>query len=320
MATRRVAVLADTHGNFTALQAVLADVDSLGIREIVVAGDIVNFGASSDRVVDLLRHRGARLIRGNHEIELIVPYHLVSTGQVTPEDVVALGGPASLFRGPRFAVARWVNDQLGPERRAFLSALPDHLFLDDLTVVCHGSPRGIRDGVHPTHTADELRPKFDLLPSGGASASPSHPLARDYPTERLSHVTLAFVGHVHQPHVHVIPPRAGTNEPERRFVNAGSVGMNLDDDPRTSYVIASTDVSDPPGAWHVEIRRLPYDTAAAVREYDNGLRELAPEHVEAFSRQILTGHHYFGPWVRLSQHLPDDQLRPSLRHYLEEHP
>jgi len=297
VAIRRVAVLADTHGNFTALQSVLADLDSLGIQEIVVAGDIVNFGASSDRVVDLLRDRGARLIRGNHEIELIVPYHLVSTGQATPEDVVSLGGPAALFRGPRFAVARWVNDQLGPQRRAYLSALPDHHLLDALTVVCHGSPRGIRDGVHPTDTAAELRPKF----AG-------------------TRYTLAFVGHIHQPYVHVIPPLDGAAEPERRFVNAGSVGMNLDGDPRTSYVVASKDDSHPPGTWHIDIRRLPYDTAAAVREYDNGLRDLAPEHVEAFSRQILTGHHYFGPWVRLSQHLPDDEIRPSLRHYLAEHP
>jgi len=297
VAVRRVAVLADTHGNFTALRAVLADVDAFGIREIVVAGDNVNFGASSDRVVDLLRERGAQMVRGNHEIELIAPYHLVSTDEARPEDVVALGGPDALFRGPRFAVARWVNEQLGPERRAFLSQLPDQLLLDDLTVVCHGSPRGVRDGVHPTHTADELRPKFGDTP-----------------------YTLAFVGHIHQPHVHVISPLNGSTEPQRRFVNAGSVGMNLDGDPRTSYVVAFKDRAGPPGAWQIEIRRLAYDTAAAVREYDNGLRDVAPEHVEAFSRQILTGHHYFGPWVRLSSNLPDDELRPSLRRYLEEHP
>jgi predicted phosphodiesterase len=297
MAVRRVAVLADTHGNLTALQVVLADVDALGIREIVVAGDIVNFGASSDRVVDLLREHDAQMVRGNHEIELIVPYHLVSTGQAAADAVVALGGPSALFRGPRFAVARWVNQQLGPQRRAFLSQLPDLLLLDDHTVVCHGSLRGVRDGVHPTHTAEELRPKF-------ADTS----------------FTLAFIGHIHQPHVHVIPPRPGTNEPERRFVNAGSVGMNLDGDPRASYVVAEQDTTGTDGTWRVEIRRLAYDTAAAVREYDNGLRDVAPEHVAAFSRQILTGRHYFGPWVRLSQHLPDDELRPSLRRYLEENP
>ena len=294
---RRVAVLSDTHGNLTALQAVLADVDSLGIDEVVVAGDIVNFGASSDRVVDLLRERGARMVRGNHETELIVPYHLVHSGQASPEDVVALGGPPALFRGPRFAVARWVNEQLGPERRAFLSALPDELLLDDLTVVCHGSPRGVRDGGHPTHTADQLRPKIDGTP-----------------------YVLAFVGHIHQPHVHVIPPRNGVAEPERRFVNAGSVGMNLDGDPRASYAIAETSSGDPDGAWRITLRRLAYNTQAAVREYDNGLRDVAPEHVEAFSRQILTGGHYFGPWVRLSADFPDDALRASLRQYLDEHP
>ena len=297
MSVRRIAVLSDTHGNLAALQAVLADVDALGIHEIVVAGDIVNFGASSDRVVDLLQERGALPIRGNHETELVVPYHLVSSGRAREEDVVALGGPAALFRGHRFAVARFVNEQLGPERRAYLSQLPDALLFDDLTVVCHGSPRGVRDGVQPTHTAEELRPKLDGTP-----------------------YVLAFVGHIHQPHMHVIPPRDGSDEPERRFVNAGSVGMSLDDDPRAAYAVAEHDSGDPPGAWRVTLRRLAYDTAAAVREYDDGLRDVAPEHAECFSRQILTGHHYFGPWVRLSANLPDDQLRASLRRYLDEHP
>jgi predicted phosphodiesterase len=297
MAPRRVAVLSDVHGVFTALKAVLADVDSLGIQEIVVAGDIVNFGASSDHAVDMLRERRAQMIRGNHEIELIVPYHLVATGLASEEDVVSLGGPPALFRGPRFAVARWVNEQLGSERRTFLSQLPDSLLLDDLTVVCHGSPRGVRDGVHPTHTAEQLRPKF-----------------------AEARYTLAFVGHVHQPHIHVIPPRAGSTERERRFVYAVSTGMNLDGDPRASYAIAEKDPTDPAGAWRVTLRRLVYDTSAAVAEYDNGLRDVAPEHVEAFSRQILTGRHYFGPWVRQSHDLADDELRPSLRRFLDENP
>ena len=67
---RRVAVLADVHGHLVALRAVLADLDALGVNEIVVAGDMVNFGPQSPEVVDLLRERGARLVRGNHEVEL----------------------------------------------------------------------------------------------------------------------------------------------------------------------------------------------------------------------------------------------------------
>ncbi len=284
MASRRIAVLSDVHGFLTALKAVLADIDSLGISEIVVAGDIVNFGPSSPEVVDLLRDRGAQMIRGNHEIELVVPYG-------TPD-----ASPA-LMHGPRFAGARWTNERLGPARRAFLSALPDRLMLDARTVVCHGSPRGVRDGVRPDHTDDELRAKFGDDPA-----------------------IVAFVGHIHQPHVREVPPLPDTDQPVRRFVNAGSVGMNLDGDPRSSYVVAEQNSSDAPDEWRTEIRRLVYDTDAAVREYDNGMRDACPEFVEAFTRQVRTGRQYFGPWVRLTAGLRDDDLFPSLRRFLAENP
>ena len=284
------------HGFLAALRAVLAEIGSLGITEIVVAGDTVNFGPKSAEVVDLLRDRNARMIRGNHEIELVVPWHLVTTGQATEQDIPALGGPVGLMTSPRYCAAQWTNQHLGPERRAFLATLPDRLELDERTIVCHGSPRGVRDGVSPTHSVHDLRAKWN-----GDSA------------------TLAFVGHIHRPHIADIPPVAPTDSP-RRFVNVGSVGMNLDGDPRAAYAIAEHDPGGAPFTWHTTLRRVAYDTAGAVREYDDGMRDACPEYVEAFSRQVRTGNHYFGPWVRLTQHLPDDALLPSLREYLAEHP
>jgi predicted phosphodiesterase len=46
---RRVAVLADVHGNLVALRAVLAPAGAAGAAEVVVAGDVVNFGPQSAR-------------------------------------------------------------------------------------------------------------------------------------------------------------------------------------------------------------------------------------------------------------------------------
>jgi predicted phosphodiesterase len=73
-----VAVLADTHGNAVALEAVLRDVDRLGIHNLVVAGDIVNLGPDNDRVVDLLADRNAQMIRGNQEQELVATWGTTS--------------------------------------------------------------------------------------------------------------------------------------------------------------------------------------------------------------------------------------------------
>ena len=47
----RLAILADIHGNWPALEAVLADMAALGIEQGVVAGDAVNRGPFSGEVL-----------------------------------------------------------------------------------------------------------------------------------------------------------------------------------------------------------------------------------------------------------------------------
>ena len=285
---RRVAVLADVHGNLIALRAVLAAAGAAGAAEVVVAGDVVNFGPRSDAVVDLLREVGARLIRGNHEQELVAPYG-------TP----AL--PVRVATSPAFALARWTLERLGPERRAYLAALPDLLLLDAATVVAHGSPRHVRDAVTAERTDAELAAMLDG-PSGrlGPAAEP---------------VRLAFVGHTHRPLFRTLP-----GLPARRFVNVGAVGFNLDGDARASYALAEPAPAGAPGDWRVELRRVPYDLAAAVAAFDNGFRQACPELAELLARQVRTARPYFGPWLRASAGLPDEALLESARRFLAAHP
>lgn len=270
---RRVAVLSDVHGNLTALRAVLADIDALGIEAVVSAGDMVGFGPDPDAVVDLLRERGVRMIRGNHEKDYVAPYG-------TPEM------PSSWRTSPRLHSFRWSMERLGSERRAFLANLPDRLLLDDATLVVHGSPRHVRDAVLASKTDEELEAMFAGDPS-----------------------RLAFMGHTHRPLLRDLP--------KRRLVNVGSVGLPLDGDIRASYVVAAQNGD---GNWSVEMRRVAYDVEASVAAYDNGLRDADPGFVAIMSRQLRSARDYFGPWLRLSNDLPDDELDAALRRYLAEHP
>jgi predicted phosphodiesterase len=278
---RRVAVLSDTHGHLQSLEAVLADARAAGAQEMVVAGDIVNFGPNSAEVVDLLRERGAQMIRGNHEVELVATYGTAAM-------------PPQLALGPRFVLARWAIESLGAERRAFLSALPDYLLLDEATIVVHGSPRHVRDAVSAAKTDEELAQMW-----AGAPAR------------------VAFVGHTHRPLIRDLP--AADGGPPHRFVNVGSAGINLDGDPRATYVLATSGPTGTPGDWQVEIRRVRYDVEAAVAAYDNGMRQSCPEMVELLVRQLRTGRS-FGPWLRTAVSLPDDQVIPSIHRFLAEHP
>jgi predicted phosphodiesterase len=66
----RVAIIADTHGNFRALQAVLADIDRLGVDDIVSLGDNIGYGPEPDEVVKTLMSRRIFSVMGNHELAL----------------------------------------------------------------------------------------------------------------------------------------------------------------------------------------------------------------------------------------------------------
>ena len=68
-----VAVIADIHGNFEALKAVLSDAFSEGVERIIVNGDLVNRGPNNTAVVKCLNQVGATIILGNHE-DLIVKW------------------------------------------------------------------------------------------------------------------------------------------------------------------------------------------------------------------------------------------------------
>jgi len=67
---RRVAVISDVHGNVPALEAVLDEIDGLGVELIVFAGD-VGFGPEPEPCIERLRSIGdrLRLVRGNCDRE-----------------------------------------------------------------------------------------------------------------------------------------------------------------------------------------------------------------------------------------------------------
>jgi predicted phosphodiesterase len=267
-----VAVLADVHGNTEALRAVLSDLDGLAVDEVVVAGDMVGFGPEPEAVVDLLRGRGARMIRGNHEKDYAARYGTPSM-------------PSWWATSRRLVSFRWSMARLGGARRAFLAALPDHLDLDEATLVVHGSPRAVRDAVLPWSSGADLEAMFA-----------GHPCR------------LAFMGHTHRPVVHELP--------SRRLVNVGSVGFPLDGDARACYVLAARGAD----GWEVETRRVGYDVEATIAAYDADLRAADPAYVELMARQLRSGRDYLGPWFRRSESVPEDELDAALRRYLDERP
>jgi putative phosphoesterase len=71
----RAAVLADIHGNLPALDAVLGDIDAVGVDAIVLNGDIAT-GPMPAETLDRLAELGEKAIwvRGNADRELVAAY------------------------------------------------------------------------------------------------------------------------------------------------------------------------------------------------------------------------------------------------------
>ena len=134
----RLAVLADVHSNLPALEAVLADVDRVRPDGIWVAGDLTGYNPWPNEVLEILRNRKVRAIRGNH-------------------DRGAIGGDTSWFNELAAAAVRWTRIHLTPASVGYLKDLEDRTrgtMPEGLVAMYHGSPRNDDEYVFPW-TADE---------------------------------------------------------------------------------------------------------------------------------------------------------------------
>jgi putative phosphoesterase len=148
---RRVAFISDLHANLIALEAVLADIDASNVDEVVCLGDIVDLGPEPQAVIDRLRQRGVRCIRGNHD-----------TLDEHPQLPVLL------------EIEAWTSANLDAATLAELASLPEQLEIDlaGARLLCvHGSPNDVNDQIlAETPTAELLGwtsgRSFDVLVCG----------------------------------------------------------------------------------------------------------------------------------------------------------
>ena len=143
----RFAVIADLHGNLPALDAVLADLETVQPDRVVVAGDFVNRGPQSRAVLERIAPYGFPAISGNHDTWLCS----LARGENLPEH-----WETSLWTPVRMAVA-----EIAPNWLPWLEALPFSLVVDlpgtDPVRIVHGSPRHAREGMGRLASDDHLR-------------------------------------------------------------------------------------------------------------------------------------------------------------------
>jgi predicted phosphodiesterase len=194
----RIAILADIHGNFTALDAVLADLRQQKPDVIYHGGDLAYGGANPSEVIDCIVQEGWKGVLGNTDEMLwdtsARPVLETSAPQLKPLFKVLFdsAGPAT-------------KKMIGPSRLAWLRALPKELRHENLALT-HAGPGNLWRA--PMETADDAE------------------LEKTYKQFNASVVVYC---HIHKPFIRKIG--------NMTVCNTGSVGSPYDNDPRASYLM-----------------------------------------------------------------------------------
>ena len=230
----RTAIVSDIHGNYTALEAVLADIAEQNVDRIVCLGDVIGYGPSPCQCLDKASEF-AFCVLGNH-------------------DSSALFDPEGFNMAAERAIF-WTREQIesppdGPEagrrRMQFICGLPRVVDEGNILFV-HGSPRGpTNEYVFPedTQNVKKMEKLFSMMPQ------------------------LCFQGHTHVPGIFTsdyrfvrpcdIPNGYTVTDPSHRMmVNVGSIGQPRDGDPRSCYVLFDDET--------ILFRRIEYDIEKTVR-------------------------------------------------------
>jgi predicted phosphodiesterase len=198
----RVAVISDLHGNWDALQAVLADIEQHGADRIVCLGDVVGYGAEPSACCQALRERNILTVAGNHDYAAI--------GKTNINYFNAYAREATL----------WTRKVMAEEDRDFLSALGLVEVQEGFTMV-HGT-------LYAPELFDYILTTYDAYLSLQLLETPVCFLGH-------SHVPINFVWDETVTFHHETDFVIG--ETQKVLVNVGSVGQPRDDNPLACYVL-----------------------------------------------------------------------------------
>lgn len=134
----RLAIITDVHGDVHALRDALAQIDQLGVDEILCCGDLVDYGLFPEETLALLRERRIVTIRGNHDRWATQPGSDTSAWDLSPASIAYLEGLPTGWR------------KLVDGKRV---------------VLAHGRPASDMQGIPADATAQELA---EILDDAGA--------------------------------------------------------------------------------------------------------------------------------------------------------
>ena len=237
MASERIGIFADMHGNLPAFEAVLAALQAEGVERFVCLGDVAAVGPQPREVVQRLQQLSCPVVMGNTDAYVLDPPSVEATAAEDEDETIRR----------LHELDRWTAALFSADERAFIAGFAPTVTLplaDDGSLLCyHGSPRSYEDPILPTTPPEELDALF-----GEVTA------------------TVLAGGHTQQQMLR--------RHRDMLILNPGSVGLAVDRVPFTFHsrnppwagyaVLRAGD-----GGLGIELRRTPFAVAAllaAVRE------------------------------------------------------
>jgi predicted phosphodiesterase len=227
----RYLILSDTHANWYALEAVLADAEGR-YDQAVCCGDLVGYNPAPAAVIEWTQKNCTAVVRGNHD------------------KVVSGIDNLEWFNDVAKAAALWTMNQLSSEQLDYLRGLQSGPSKLEHFHIWHGSPRDEDEYINAPR---EALPACEYL---------------EIPLGFFGHTHVQGIFFSKHRRLGVLPsvPRSEnefTLELEADvlyIVNAGSVGQPRDGDPRAAYALYDT------AQKTVSLRRAPYPVEATAAD------------------------------------------------------
>jgi len=198
----RIAIVSDIHGNRSAFEAVLADLQETSPDLVLHGGDLADSGSRPTEIVDRIRDLGWNGVLGNTD-------EMHSRSESLEEFVSQSSAPSSLWTAVR-EMTTATHAMLGEERIAWLRKLPRTLVQESIALV-HASPGSPWRSPGPEASDAELETIYEPL---------------DRP--------IVVYGHIHRSFVRSLRRR---QIQEMLIVNTGSVSLSYDGDARAAYLL-----------------------------------------------------------------------------------
>jgi predicted phosphodiesterase len=224
----KIALISDIHANLQALEAVLFDIDLLGINRIYCLGDLVGYGPQPIECLDILIERNIPTVLGNHDAYVI--------GKLAE----------NRFAEPNLSLLKYTRKILPDHQIKWLQSLP---LVIDMQIKNMRMEQWNMTLAHATPINPE---SWEWLNSAI--------LCRE--VLEASNSDIVIIGHTHIPSI--IPLELGIlgwQKHIKTLINPGSVGQSRDRDFRASYAIMDFD------DYTCTLKRVAYDEYTLMEAY-----------------------------------------------------